>query len=260
MRRVVAFVMGVLVACTGSVFAQDAGSRAEEQARQQQEKARSLSPYTPGFFERRILQMEDTGGFNRRRGPFVAFGDIKRGSGFALGPGYGKVLASGTTVLGKAIYSINNYKLLHFSAKSAPLFGDRVVVSGRVRWQDAPTVRLYALGSDSPDVRTAYAETKTELGGEALFKPVRLLRFGSGLGLEQYTTERAHSADPLEPLLRVPGMGADPTYVHSRVSAAIDSRDGESYTTTAIRTAARLPFSGSTAMPSNTCRFCTATG
>jgi hypothetical protein len=229
MRRVVAFVIGVLIASADVVSGQDAGSRAEEDARQQEQKARHLSTYKRTFFERQILAMEAAGGFGVPHGLFVTFGDIKRGSGIALGPAYGRVLRSGTTVVGKVVYSINDYKAAQFSAQSAPLLAERLVISSRVRWQDAPSVRLFALGRDSGKARTAYAERKTEASAQALFKPVRLLRFGGGLSFEKYTTGRAHSADPLEPLLVVPGMGADPTYLHTHASAAIDSRDGEGY-------------------------------
>jgi len=173
--------------------------------------------------------MERAGGFGVPHGLFVTFGDIKRGSGFAMGPAYGRVLASGTTVVGKATYSINNYKLLQLSAASAPLLAERLLVSGRIRWQDAPAVRLYALGVDSPNVRTNYAETKTEASTQALFQPVRVLQFGGGVGFERYLTGAAHSTDPRLALFAVPGMGADPTYLHSQASAAIDSRDGPGY-------------------------------
>ena len=89
-----------------------------------------------------------------------SFGDIKRGSGFAPGVAYAHTLSSGGVVVLKGAYSINNYKMVQMAAQSAPLAGRRVVFRGRARWQDAPSVRLYALGSDSADVRTAYAETK----------------------------------------------------------------------------------------------------
>jgi hypothetical protein len=224
-----AFVMVVLMASAGAAFAQDAGSRAEEDARQQEQKARHLSAYKRTFVERQIIAMERAGGFGVPHGLFVTFGDIKRGSGIAVGPAYGKVLPNGTTVAGKVVYSINDYKAAQFSAQSAPLLAKRLVISSRVRWQDAPSVRLFALGRDSGKARTAYAERKIEASAQALFKPVRLLRFGGGLSFEKYTTGRAHSADPLEPLLVVPGMGADPTYLHTHASAAIDSRDGEGY-------------------------------
>jgi hypothetical protein len=227
MRRAIPFLLALLLAWTGAAVAQEAGSRAEEEARQQQQKARNLSESKPNFLERRILEIEREGGFGNTQGLFVAFGDIKRGSGVAGGPAYGRALANGTTILAKAGYSINNYKLLQLSAHSAPLFAERLVVSGRARWQDAPGVRLYALGTDSPNVRTEYAETKMEVSGQALFKPVRLLRFGGGLAFEDYRTGPSHSFPPAG--FFVPNVGVDPSYLHSHASAAIDSRDGEGY-------------------------------
>jgi hypothetical protein len=229
MCRVLVFVVASVVACAGAVSAQDAGSRSEEQAREQQQKARNASHAPRGFFERQILAMEQAGGFGVPHGPFVTFGDIKRGSGIALGPAYGRVLSNGTTVVGKAVYSIHNYKAAQVSVSSAPLFADRLVVTSRVRWQDAPQVHLYALGPDSTKAHTRYAETKSEVSAQARFKPSRLLRFGGGAGVEAYTTGAAHEADPHLALFAVPGNGADPTYLHTNASAAIDSRDGEGY-------------------------------
>ena len=229
MRRVFAFVTSVMMVCAGAAFAQDAGSRAEEKAHQQQQKARSLSTYRPGFFERQILAIDKAGGFGVPRGFFITFGDIKPGSSVAVGPAYGKVLPSGTTLIGKVVYSVNNYKLAQFSAQSGPLLSNRLVIRSRVRWQDAPSVRLFALGTDSSKARTNYAETKREVSAQATLRPVSLLRFDGGLSFEKYTTGRSHSTDPLEPLLLVPGMGSDPAYLHSHASAAIDSRDGDGY-------------------------------
>lgn len=230
MRRLIAFATVVLIACAGPAAAQEPGSRAEEEARQQQEKARALSAYKPGFIERQILAIERAGGFAVPRGLFVTFGDIKRGSGVALGPAYGKVLPSGATAIAKAAWSINNYKMAQVAVQSPLLASDRLRVSGRIRWQDAPMVRLYALGPDSPERGTHYAERKNELSAQALFKPFPLLQLGGGLSFERFTTGPAHDVSPdVADLLVVPGMGADPDYVHSHASAALDWRDGEGY-------------------------------
>jgi Omp85 superfamily domain len=227
MRRVLPLLLGLLLTPAGAAFAQDAGSRAEAEARKQQQKAASLSQYKPNFIERKILEIENEGGLGNRTGLFVTFGDIKRGSGLAGGPAFGWVRPNGTKLVAKAGYSINNYKLLQLSAHVAPLFRERLVVSGRARWQDAPGVRLYPLGTDSPNVRAEYAETKTEVSGQALFRPVRLLRFGGGLAFERYRTGLSHSTPP--PGFLVPDLGVDPSYLHSHASAAIDSRDGDGY-------------------------------
>src|SRR5207237_4433471 len=133
MRGVVPFIVGLLLAWAGIAFAQEAGSRAEEEARQQQQKAQNLSAYKPNFIERRILQIEHEGGFGHPQGFFVTFGDIKRGSGLAGGPAYSRELSDGAAIVAKAASSINNYKLLQLGGQSAPLFAERLVVSGRAR-------------------------------------------------------------------------------------------------------------------------------
>ncbi len=213
----------------------DAASMAQEPAPgptesdRQEEKTDSPVPFLPTWAKRRL-----SGFLQADRPPhgFVAaFGDIKRGSGFAPGAGYAHPFSGGGVVVLKGAYSINNYKMVQMAAQSAPLAGRQLIVRGRARWQDAPSVRLYALGSDSPDFRTGYAETKTEVSGEAAWTPVRFLRFRTGVGLEQFDTGLAHGADPAGALLfaGMPGAGVDPRYLHGQASAAFDSRDNPGY-------------------------------
>jgi hypothetical protein len=232
MRRLISlltlatFFGGMLAPAT----AQEPGSRAEEQARQQQEKATRLTPYRAPWIERQLLAIEEAGGFGVARGVFVTFGDIKRGSGIALGPAYAKAFASGASVIGKAAFSVRGFKMGQVALQAPAIGGGRLLFRGRARWQDAPTVRLYALGPDSPKNATDYAETKTEFSGEAVLRPVRLLRFGAGAGIERFDTGVSRKADPANPLfLNMPGANADPRYVHARAFGAIDSRDGLGY-------------------------------
>jgi hypothetical protein len=223
-----AMTSGLVVAVWASAAAaQEAGSRAEEQARQQQEKARALSPYKPIWIERKLLQIEQGGGFAVRNGFYATFGDIKRGSSVALGPAYGRTFGEGAMFEAKTVYSIRNFKLAQVALHSAPLAGGRVMFRGRARWQDAPTLPFSGLGPDSPEARTDYSETKTEVSGEAAFRLARYVRLGGGLGFERFDTAVADAGSPL--FTGVPGVGAEPTYLHGRASAAIDSRDGPGY-------------------------------
>src|SRR5436190_7003027 len=153
----------LVLSCVQTAFAQEAGSRAEEQAREQEAKARNLAPYQSPWIEQRLLAIEDAGGFGVARGFVVQFGDIKRGSGFAPGVGYGYTTASGAVFAAKGVYSIKNYKLLQVSAESPHFSADRILFRARARWQDVPRSPLYPLGSDPPVFRTDYAETKTEV-------------------------------------------------------------------------------------------------
>ncbi len=232
-RLLLRFLPALLVLTLGRTSsAQEPGSRTEEQARQQEEKARSLTTYQSPWIEQRLLSIEQAGGFGVARGLVVKFGDIKRGSGFAPGIGYGRTMASGAVFAAKGLYSIKNYKLAQVSAQSPALSEGRVLFRGRARWQDAPEVALYPLGPDSPEVRFSYAETKTEVSSEALLRPVSFVRAGAGVGLEWFDVGPSRDLPAGARLLfdGLPGATVDPHYLHSHAFAAIDFRDSEGYT------------------------------
>lgn len=226
------FVTALTLVSAAPLRAQEPESRAEEQARQQQEKARALAPYRQHWIERRIFGIEQAGGFGAAKGLVVAFGDIKSGSGFALGPAYGHTFNSGAIVIAKGAYSIRNFKLAQVAVSAPPLVSGQLRLTGRARWQDAPALAVYALGTSSSQARADYAETKTEVSGEAALRPVRLLRFGAGVGFERFETGPAGSSGnpSVESLFgTIPGLNADPDYLHSKASIALDSRDGDGY-------------------------------
>lgn len=230
MRRLIP--VGVLLAVLASpAAAQEPETRSEELARQQQDKATRLTPYTPFWVEKRLYDLERAGGLGITNGWFVTFGDIKSGSGFAGGPAYGKLFDSGTLVYAKAAYSIRNFKMAQLAVSAPPAAGRRLLISGRVRWQDAPTLPFYPIGTNSPKSRFDFSETKTEASGRALFRPVRLLRVGGGVSYEDFETTQVvpKDPDPSLALIAVPGTDTDPSYVHSHVLGAIDSRGGAGY-------------------------------
>ncbi len=213
-------------------------TREEEQAKQQEEKARSLKKDTPNRVEQWFLDLDERGGFTVPPTWSLTFGDIKRGSGIALGPQYAKLLTSGALLTAKGAYSIRNFKMAQVAMRSPQLAHGRFVVSGRARWQDAPELPVYALGPDSSEARTNYGEQKTELSAEAWLRPVRFLRFGAGTGLERFDTSfPTHATGPEESRLPsgLPGTAADPDYLHSFASAAIDSRAGQGYSRSGTR-------------------------
>lgn len=221
----------LLAACAAPAAAQDAETRAAAIAKQQDEKAASVKPYTPNAFEKRLLAIERAGGFGLTNGWFVAFGDIKTGSGFALGPVYGKIFDNDAYFQAKAAYSLRNFKLAQVMFTGPPLAGKRVTFGGRVRWQDAPTLAFYPIGPGSPKVRSDFSETKTEISGNLAARPVRFIRFGAGVGYEIFDTTVPEPKDPSTQslLLVMPGAGLDPNYLHSQATVALDWRDGLGY-------------------------------
>lgn len=227
-KLAIAFV--VMTALAAPAAAQEPETRAAELAKKQQEKAASVKPYTPNRFEKRLLAIERAGGFGVATGWWVAFGDIKTGSGFALGPMYTKLFDSGAYVQAKAGYSLRNFKLGQVAFESAPLAGGRVSAGGRVRWQDAPTLAYYGLSLISTKNRSDYSETKTEISGRLTARPVRFVRVGGGVGYEVFdtTVPEPIGTQPFA-IFFIPGAGLDPNYVHSQVTGALDFRDGPGY-------------------------------
>ena len=233
----------VSFACAGPIAAQSADTRAAEIARQQEEKARNAAPPTPHWIEKRLIAIEEAGGFNVPRGFFVTAGDIKQGSGFALGPAYGKTFHNGAIVVGKGVYSIRNFKLAQLFVQGPPMAAGRLIVNGRARWQDAPVLAVYPLGPNSPKTRLNYSEEKTEISGQALFS-AGVLRLGAGTGFERYETggsddSRFPSVTTLSSTF-MPGAGIDPDYLHSHVTAGIDSRAGPGFSRSGTQLLATL--------------------
>lgn len=225
--------LALVLALASPLAAQEPGSRAAQIEAKQQDKATQLRTSTPNWIEQRLLDIEEAGGFGVTKGWFVTFGDIKSGSGFAMGPAYGKLFHNGTLIYAKAAYSIRNFKMAQVSFHPPQTAGGRLAVEGRLRWQDAPTLAFYPIGTDSERSRFDFSETKTEVSGRARFQPVRFVRLNGGVSYEDFDTTYLDLTKPAPDsrlqLIFVPGAGADPSYVHSHVAGAIDWRDGIGY-------------------------------
>ena len=231
MQLWLAFILLAAVPAAAQTPAGD--TRAGEIAGEQQEKAQHLAPYKQHPLERRLLAIEEAGGFAVVRGWFVALGDIKQGSGVALGPAYGRLFDNGATVIGKVGYSVRNFKLVQLFASAPPMADGKVTISGRARWQDAPVLAVYPLGPESRSFRTDYSESKTEVSAHALVKPLSFIRLGAGVGFEALETGGADtkrsSVEEVYSPAEMPGLGIDPKYLHSYALAGIDSRPFPGY-------------------------------
>jgi hypothetical protein len=158
----------------------------------------------------------------------IVFGGIKAGSGAAAGPAVAYSFRDGSFVQAQAEYSIHNYKLLQGRFQSRPYGRTHVVISSRVRWQDAPTIALYELGFAAPQRRALYGERKTELSAAVALRPTAITRFGGGLGYERFVVDEGRR-DPAEDenlqfVPRLPGLGAEPHFVHVFAAAGVDTR------------------------------------
>jgi hypothetical protein len=227
-----ALVAAALFAAVASPAAAQ-NSREEALAREQAEKAQSLTPITRNRVERFLLGIESAGGFGVQRGLFFTFGDIKSGSGLALGPAYGRTLKNGAILQAKGAYSIRNFKMVQLFGQAPSMADGKLIVNGRARWQDAPLLPVYALGTAASRDRADYSETKTEVSAQASYRPVRILRFGGGTSFERFDTGPSSGRNPSVEVrftpAQMPGIAADPSYLHSHVSAAIDTLEGPGF-------------------------------
>ena len=158
----------------------------------------------------------------------IVFGGIKAGSGAALGPAVAYSFSDGSFVQAQAEYSIHQYKLLQTRFQSHSYGPMHAVVSSRVRWQDAPGVALYELGSESPAARALYGERKTEYSAAVTLRPTPMIRVAGGVAYERFTVDNGRT-DPSEdeslsivPQLR--GLGTEPHFVHASLAAGADTR------------------------------------
>jgi hypothetical protein len=223
----------ILCSCAGApaaVRAQE--SRQAEIAAQQAEKAKNLQSYEPGGVEKAIEDL-------RRRfvdepsGLFPYFGSVY-GGGFMLGAGYRQLYGDASQWYVRGLYSIRQYRLLEVGTVSRGHLDGRLDVSAQVGWRDATELPFFGLGMDtSPSARAntwltlGFAETTAQL------KTVSFVALGGRVAVESFRQQ-----DPLGTFPSVsavyspttaPGLDAEPTYVHTNGSAAIDTRTSPGY-------------------------------
>ena len=158
----------------------------------------------------------------------VVFGGIKPGQGIALGPAVSTTFNDGGYAQLKGVYSVRNFRLVQGRYDTASFWRRRVMLVTRARWQDAPELSLYRLGSDSPRARAQYGERETELSTALEAHLTRLVHLSAGAGIERYAIstgavdpgeDHALAGVPLEP-----GLSTRPWFSRSFVGVALDSR------------------------------------
>jgi hypothetical protein len=165
------------------------------------------------------------------------FGGIKQGSSIAVGPAVSWESPNRGFLQIKGGYSLRQFKLFQVRYDSPPLFGDRSLISTRLRWQDAPELPLYRRGPDSPNRHLTIGMTKSEWSAfmRTTFEPKIRVSFGSGV--EGYSS-KADWADVNDATVRLgappdaPGLATRPLFVRSFLVAANDTRFSPDYSRT----------------------------
>lgn len=199
-------------------------------------------PEEPITWKDRLKEPDQAGGLHFTEHWAIAFGGIKSGSGAGAGPAWSTKFDNGGFVQLKAVISIRNFRLLQARYDSPRFWSDRAIVISRLRWHDAPEVKLYELGPDSSDRRIDYAERRTEASSQIVVKLRPTVRAAGGFGVERFRTraDRLNElTDPalLETLLALglspdppPGLGGRPLFAHGFATLGYDTRLSPDYT------------------------------
>ena len=212
------------------VFAQD--SRTAMIAAQQAEKARNLQPYVPPRAEQVLVTLKREF-LEQPSGVYPLFGSVYSGGGFTLGAGYRVFYGDRSHVDAKSMYSFKGYKLLELSSDSWGHSGGRLDFHARAGWRDATQIAFHGIGTDSPEDLTNFRMKQTYVGGDVRARPGAFTVFGGGMSFEDFSLESGTGASPsIEEVFTpatTPGLGENPTYLHTFVSGGFDRRPSPGY-------------------------------
>jgi len=223
----------------GALFGQgppapEPASRADSISQQQAEKAKTSQPSKPDKAEALVRRFEDMFLLDPA-GFFPAFESVYRGGGLTLGGGYRRFYGDNTFWQVKGLYSVLNYKLVEAATYSKDHLNKRVSFGTRVGWRDATQVAYYGLGMKSNEEdRANFRVQQTYFDGSVELRPRRWIPIRSSVGYEMWNTLKGQGSYPsIETAYNsatAPGLGADPAYVHTKISAGIDWRQSPGYT------------------------------
>jgi hypothetical protein len=221
----------LMTVSAGAATAQE--TRTEEITKKQEEKAKTAAPYKPSAYERILTQLEQSY-VSPPSGVFPSFGSVYPGGGFTLGAGYRHFFAKESVWQIAGLYSIKNYKALEFAVRTPWNNSGRWNLGVRAGWKDATQVGYYGIGNDSSaDARANFRVQETYGGMNLLLKPTSWTRLGGEVLYDAFKDEegrgRAPSIETLYNGVTAPGLFAEPKYIHTGATAAIDWRPAADY-------------------------------
>ena len=224
MTRSIVTALTLALTLTSSAFAQS--TRTDQIETQKEDKATDLQPPTREKGDVVVTKLENV---FMPAPPAVRpnFGDFRPGAGFALGAGYEMPVGERGLWTGSGALSVKQFKELETAMDVPPMTTDRVRVRTVARWEDAPDLRFFGLGTGaSLGNEVTYGLRSTELGGEVRAKGRRWLGYGGGVSLL-----RVQSSDGTGD---VPSTGASTSteWWHTTAYGEIDSRHSPGYTDT----------------------------
>jgi hypothetical protein len=225
-----------LIGSTGVSHAQQAEPATREQVieQAQAERAKALHPYPVTRAERIAARFERVlAGEGTRMHAFME--SAYAGGGFALGAGYIHPVSAYNTIDVRGSYSLANYKRVEVEFLAPRVFHRRGELSLIGGWRDATEVGFYGFGTNtSKDDRTNYRFKRPYAGGLLTLWPARrFLMLRGGAEWTRWSQERglgrAPSVETVYTPVTLPGLGADPTYLHTQATAGFDWRTSPGY-------------------------------
>lgn len=161
------------------------------------------------------------------------FGDFRPGAGFALGVESVVPLQERGTWSASTAWSVENFKQFESAVDVPPFATDRVRVRSFVRWDDAPELSFFGLGTASTrGDEVGYGLQTTEAGGELRIRGPRWFNYGAGVSYLSASSNDGAGSEPAisHSAIAVPGIGASSAWWHTTTFAAIDTRQSPGYT------------------------------
>jgi hypothetical protein len=201
---------------------------------EQQQAAKEVRSYEPGKAERLLDYAESTlttgSGFH----PF--FISAYSGGGFTLGAGYLKYVTPYNTLDVRGSLTFSGYKRIEAEFINPQLFGGPATLSVLGGWRDATEVGFYGIGTanTSDKDRVVYSFEQPYASALLTVRPGRRALFvAGGFEVSQWQTGPGAGDDPSIDTVytpeTLPGLGAQPVYLHTQGTVGIDSRPALDY-------------------------------
>lgn len=233
-RLAVGLLVASLATVPGSAAAQD--TRAELRAEQQAERAGHVTPYGLNRAERIIAGLENSALGVAPTGAYPWFGSIYPTGWMAFGAGYRSVFADTGSVNVVGGWSLKNFRMAQASVALPEVAHGRVRVQAHATWIGAPTVPFHGVGQASePGDKAFYRYREASLGARIEVTPAPWFSMTAAIDHLDIATDGTGTNDSVELAfdpVRAPALLADPAYVRSTISAAIDWRHPPGYSGT----------------------------
>jgi hypothetical protein len=201
----------------------------------EQEKFDKLAPAAPGKAEAYVARISDA--FLSGNMHLHAFWqNAYSGGGFTIGAGYLTYVSPYNLIDFRGSITGSGYKRLETEFIAPELFGRRGRLSVLGGWREATQVNFFGLGQTTKqEALTNYGFTQPYLSANLEVFPTRkLLTIGGGVELSQWRQEAGSGNSPsVENKYTpetLPGLGAQPVYLHTQATVGLDSRPARGYT------------------------------